>query len=126
MKLVRGILLGALLWAFIFIEISVTMIGLHLSTNTVWMIHYLLLIPVVILLSYFYYKSKDMVNGFLLGLVFVVTGVILDMVTTVPLFIIPQGGTFMTYFTDTYLLIGLAESFVIVGLYDLFRKKKKH
>ena len=122
MKTLRAILLGALIWLLIFVEISITMIGLKLSDLTVWIIHYILLIPIAIFCARFYYKSSDKVNGFLLGLVMLIVGIILDMTTTIPLFIIPQGGGYSTYFSNVYMLIGFLELVLIVGIYDLVKK----
>ena len=116
--------MGVLLWVFIFIEISITMIGLKLPNTTVWTIHYILLIPFSILCAKFYYKSKDNVNGFVLGIVILIVGIILDMITTVPLFIIPQGGNYGTYFSNMFMIAGFIELVVIVGIYDLMRRNK--
>ena len=70
-----------------------------------------------------YYKSKDKVNGFLLGVFIVVVGIVLDMIITVPLFIIPADGSYATYFSGIYLILGLIEGVLVVGAYDLARKK---
>jgi hypothetical protein len=123
MKTLKAISLGVLLWILIFIEISITMLGLKLSDTTVWIIHYTLLIPFAILCAGIYYKSKDKINGFALGLVFLIVGIILDMIVTVPLFIIPQGGGYGTYFSNMFMLSGFLELIVLVGIYDLLRRK---
>lgn len=123
MKTLRAVSLGALLWILIFIEISITMIGLKLSDTTVWIIHYILLIPIAVLCAWLYYKSKDKINGFVLGIVFLIVGIILDMIVTVPLFIIPQGGNYGTYFSNGFMLAGFLELIILVELYDLMRRK---
>lgn len=124
MKWLRALSIGALAWLVIFVEVSITMISLKLSNVTVYFIHYLLLIPISIFLAWFYYQSKDKTNGFLLGIALLISGIVLDLVITVPLFIIPQGGGFYDYFTSSWTTIGFVEMIVIVGLYDLFRRKK--
>lgn len=124
MRWLRALGIGALFWLIIFVEISVTMVGLQLSDNLIYTLHYILMIPIAIFSAWLYYKSKDKINGFLLGLTFVATGVILDMIITVPLFIIPAGGDYLTYFSEIYLIIGLVEGIVVVGIYDLIRKKR--
>lgn len=123
MKTLRALSIGALVWVLIFIEISITMIGLKFSETTVWVAHYFVLIPIAILCSWLYYKSKDSINGFVLGIVFLIVGIVLDMIVTVPLFIIPQGGGYGTYFSNIFMLSGFLELIVLVGIYDLLRRK---
>ena len=123
MKTLRALSMGALVWVLIFIEISITMIGLKLSETVVWVAHYFVLIPIAILCSWLYYKSKDSINGFVLGIVFLIVGIVLDMIVTVPLFIIPQGGGYGTYFSNIFMLSGFLELIVLVGIYDLLRRK---
>jgi len=123
MKLLRAIGVGALLWILIFVEISVTMLGLRLSNVATYIIHYFLMVPMALFCAWLYYKSKDKVNGFLLGLFMVAVGIILDMIITVPLFIIPAGGSYVSYFSEFYLILGLIEGVVLVGIYDLARRK---
>jgi len=117
MKWLRAILTGALLWILIFIEISVVQIGLNITGLTGQIIHYILLIPLTILAAFIYYKSKDKINGFLLGIVMMVVGLVLDLIITAPLF------TGYGFFADIYLWIGMIEAVVIIGIYDLARKK---
>lgn len=123
MKTLRVILVGVLLWILIFVEISITMVGLKLSDSAVWIIHYLFLIPIGILCARIYYKSHDKLNGFLLGFILLVVGTILDAVITVPIFIIPQGGSYAAFFSDWTMLIGGLELIVVTGLYDFLRGK---
>jgi hypothetical protein len=124
MRWLRALVIGALFWLIIFLEISITMIGLQLSYLPTYIIHYIIMIPLALLCAWLYYKSQDKINGFLLGLFLVAVGIILDIIITVPFFIIPAGGNYATYFSQTFLLIGLLEGIVIVGLYDLIRKRK--
>lgn len=122
MKTLRAILLGALVWLFIFVEISITMIGLKLTQLVVWAIHYIVLIPIGIFCVWLYYKSGDKLNGFALGLVMLITGIVLDLIVTVPLFILPQGGGYSTYFSNYYMLAGFVELILIAGIYGAMRK----
>ena len=123
MKTLRAILLGVLLWVLIFVEISITMVGLKFPDMTVWVIHYLFLIPFGILCARLYYKSRDKINGFLLGIVLLVVGAILDLIITVPFFIIPQGGSYATFFLSSSMWISFVEVIAVVGIYDLLRRK---
>lgn len=123
MKTLRAIGLGILFWVVIFVEISITMIGLKFPDWLTYIIHYIVMIPLSILVAWLYYKSRDKINGFLLGLLIVIVGIILDMIITVPLFIIPQEGSYATYFSSLYLIAGLIEGIIIIGIYDLARKR---
>ncbi|MEI6058669.1 MAG: DUF5367 family protein [archaeon] len=122
MKWLRGLLIAALIWLLIFIEISVTMIGLKLTNQTSWIIHYIFLVPIVFFCTGLYYRTKDKTKGFFLGLYFLAVGIILDMIVTVPMFIIPQGGNYMTYFSNLYMLAGFVESVILVSVYDVIRR----
>jgi hypothetical protein len=118
MRTWRAIGLGVLVWAAIFIEISITMIGLKLANPTAWIIHYIFLIPLMIFVSWIYYSSKSRTNGFLLGIVILIVGIIFDMIITVPFFV----KSYLTYFSNWYMIVGFMETIVIVGLYDLWRR----
>ncbi len=122
MKWVRGLLIAALIWFAIFIEISVTMVALKLSPLATYITHYILLIPIVFFCAGLYYRTKDKTRGFFVGLYFLVIGIILDMIITVPLFIMPQGGNYMSYFSEIYLLAGFVESVALVAIYDVIRR----
>jgi hypothetical protein len=119
MKLLRGILIGALLWVLIFVEWSIIIFTPILKDlgNYQYIVHYLILIPIVIFGANYYYKSKDKVNGFLLGAVMLITGMILDAIVTVPLFTIPQGTVHMEFFLAPLMLAGYIEFLLITGLY---------
>lgn len=95
------------------------MFGFAFSQFVVYGIHYVLLIPIVWLCAWLYYKSKEKFNGFVLGIIFVLIGTVLDLLITVPMFVKDFG----VYYSSLYLWIGFAETIIIVGLYDLFRKK---
>jgi len=124
MKFLRALGIGILFWIIIFIEISITMIGLGLNDLTTYIIHYIVIIPIAFFCAWLYYKGEresKRTNGFLVGLLFVVVGIILDLIITVPLFIIPAGGNYSTYFSGIYLIAGLIEGIVLVGIWDVWK-----
>ncbi len=123
MKTLRAVLSGALIWVLIFVEISITMIGFKLPELWTWIAHYILLIPIVFFCAWLYYESGDRANGLILGLLFLAVGIILDLIVTVPLFIMLQGSSYATYFSNLYMIAGFIESVVLVGIYDKMRKK---
>lgn len=75
------------------------------------------LIPIVIFGAFLYYRRGHQTNGFKLGLVMFAFAIILDALFTVPLLIIPQGGTYQSFFLDPgFWLIGL-EYIIVVACY---------
>lgn len=114
MNLKRAILFGIVLWVLVFFEISILMFGFKLTETTLFLIHYILLIPLVILTSRFYFKKskRNVSEGFSLGIIFVLTGLVLDAIITVPLFVKDY-----SFFLDINLLIGLIEIIVITTLF---------
>lgn len=124
MKILRAILIGIILWALIFVEWTILIFTPFLKDlgNWQWLIHYILLIPIVLFGASYYYKSKDKVNGLVLGLVMLITGVILDAIITIPFFIMPNGGSYAGFFLSPYLLVGLIEFLLITWIY--WKKKK--
>ena len=92
MRLLRAIGIGALLWALIFFEVSILMFGFGLNAPSpvYYTLHFIFASMFVIVLSLFYFSPRKIRKGFLQGLlagvVFVVVGIILDAIITVPLF----------------------------------------
>ena len=121
MNLKRAVLTGALLWILIFFEVSVLMFGLVLENSTLYIVHYLLLILLVGISAYVYFKGKKIrkgfYEGFLLGIVFVIVGLILDLIITVPLFVKDYGAFF-----SSWLLLGLLEVIIITSIYGSLKK----
>lgn len=46
-------------------------------------------------------------------------GIVLDLIITIPLFVIPSGGTY----EFTFLNFAFVRGIIVVGIYDLVRKK---
>jgi hypothetical protein len=120
MKLLRAVLAGILLWILIFMEISVVRIGLGMTDLLGTIGHYVLLIPLSIAGAWFYYSSEDDLNGFILGILMLFVGIVIDSTITVPLF---QNGDFLAYFSDPLLWGGFLISVLTVGIFDLARRK---
>jgi len=120
MRCLRAILVGVLLWILVFVEISIFQIGLELTGLFGKILHYILLIPIGILGAWIYYKSGDKLNGFLLGIIMLVVGIVLDLIITVPFF---MDGDFKSFYYDPFLWVGFLVAVVVVGTYDLARKK---
>ena len=92
MKILKATGLGTLLWVLIFFEVSIFIFVFGLSSgNPIYhSLHFIFasLFTIAISLFYFYPKKtkKGFLEGLLLGVIFVIVGVILDSVITVPLF----------------------------------------
>ena len=125
MKTLRAIFIGALLWLLIFIWWSILIFApiIKEMLTLQYIIHYILLIITTSLVTGLYYKSNDKINGFLLGLVFFVVGIILDAIITVPLFTIPQGTGYTEFFFAPLMLIDYAILIMTVGIYDIIKNK---
>jgi hypothetical protein len=120
MRCLRAIVVGILLWILVFVEVSIFQVGLQITDLFGKVLHYFLLIPIGILGAWFYYRCGDSLNGFLLGFIMLIVGVVIDTLITIPLFI---GGDFRGYYSDPFLWTGFLVAVVVVGTYDLARKK---
>ena len=127
MKILRAVLSGGIIWALIFALWSVMIFtpGLKDLEALQYAFHYILLIPIVIVGASYYYKSGSKVNGLILGLVMLATGIVLDAIITVPLFTSPQGVGYVKYFLSPLMLVGFAEFVVIAYIYWLKKINSK-
>jgi hypothetical protein len=82
----------------------------------------LVLIPCARAGARYYYKKGARTNGFLLGVVMVFIAMILDSLITVPVFIIPEGGSHLTFFSDPGFWVIAFECFIIVVIYSVVKK----
>ncbi len=119
MKVGRTLVSGAMIWVLIFITFTVmsfipTIKDSELQQN---LILYVLLIPIVILGTKFYYKSGAKTNGLLLGIAMSTIGLILDALISVPYVIIPHGGSYESFFINPLLFITSIEYILIVFVY---------
>lgn len=116
MAVKRAVLFGAILWVVIFFEVSILMFGFNLTAGTTYyIIHYVLLILLAGIVSALYFNSKTTKKGFAEGLkagiLFAITGIILDAIITIPLFIKDY-----SFFLNIYLWIGIIEGIFIAGI----------
>jgi len=92
MRFWRAVLTGALVWVLIFFEVSILMFGFKLtaSDSIYYIIHYTASFIFVLLASLIYFRGKKVGagigQGFLLGIMFIIVGVVLDSIITIPLF----------------------------------------
>jgi hypothetical protein len=73
-----------------------------------------------------YFKNGSNTSGYAVGLGFFLTSMTLDALITVPVLIIPNGGSYQQFFTDIgFWLIGL-EFLVVTILYRRVQAKSKN
>ncbi len=106
------------------------MFGFKLSAPdpNYYFIHALLLTIFIIALTLYYFNDRKVKRGFLegivLGIIFVVVGIILDSIITIPLFIIPKGGSYSTFLLDRAMLLSYFGIIVLCGIVGLIKVKK--
>ncbi|TDK47979.1 DUF5367 family protein [Algoriphagus formosus] len=85
----------------------------------------LALIPAILIGVHFYYRKSNRTNWLSLGgFMFFIT-ILLDAIVTVPLFIIPAGGSHLSFFGDPGFWILGIEYMLVVGLANfLFGKNE--
>lgn len=125
MNLKRAIAFGALSWVLIFFEVSILMFGLQLETGIAYyIIHYILAAVLIALTAALYFKGKKVNKrgfgeGAIVGIIFVITGIVLDAIITVPLFIRDYG-----FFFDPMMLISYLETIIIAGVVGAVKNNK--
>ena len=125
MDIKRAILSAAMVWgigvtAYILSYFVEFLENPELQANIVLI---LALIPGVILGAKYYYKNGADTHGFKLGVFMFLVTICFDALITVPLFIIPAGGSHFSFFGDAWFwFIGL-EYILMVGTYATVRMK---
>jgi hypothetical protein len=122
MRVGLAFLTGILLWILIFVEISVSDGVLGLSYEIVYVVHYFALILFVMLCSFIYFRKSrgDAGEGLLLGVIYLITGIILDSIITVPFF---TEQSYIAYFSNPLLLIGFLELLILTVIFGLLFRR---
>ncbi|MFH1286644.1 MAG: hypothetical protein ABII02_02745 [Candidatus Magasanikbacteria bacterium] len=114
MNIKRAIGFGVMLWVLIFIEVSAVMFipSLENKIMTQHIIHWIILIPMVLLLAKWYFKvdPPTLKKGVFLGLIGLVIAIILDLIITVPFFVKDYG-----FFGDWKLWVGMVEAILLTA-----------
>lgn len=109
MKTFRAIAIGILIWFFGVSAFSLSFLvpileNLEQQANLVLLIT---VIPLVWFGSKLYYKKDNKTHGMWVGITFFGVAAILDSLITVPLLIVPKGGSHYIFFSDPgFWLIG--------------------
>ena len=83
------------------------------------------IVPAVILGTFLYYRRGHETNGLLLGVTMFLGAMVLDAAITVPFFIMPYGGTHMTFFSDPGFWLIALEYIAIVFFYAIIKGRQK-
>ncbi len=81
------------------------------------------IIPNACLGTYLFYRKEEL-SSLLLAFIYVFVAVVLDAFITVPLFILPEGGTYQSFFGALSFSLIALEYFVIVFVYGRFLTSK--
>ena len=118
----RAILFGALIWVLIFFEVSILMFGLKMQSGlNYYLLHYISVGIIVLIVAFLYFKGKvkgGFKEGLLVGVIFAITGIVLDSIITIPLFM----NFDYSFFLDIYLLIGILEGVIITTIIGSVKK----
>ena len=85
----------------------------------------LVLIPLAALGAHIYYRKGYNTNGFVLGASMFLITMILDAIITVPLFIMPYGGNYISFFMDLGFWLLAVEYISVVAAYWQIEKAVK-
>ncbi|MFI1773729.1 DUF5367 family protein [Thalassobellus citreus] len=119
MKTKRAILTGFILWtiAFLLYSISYAIPLLENADTQVNVVLFITIMPLVWFTSAFYYKKDRNTHGLKIGQTILITAAALDALITVPLFVIPNGGSHYSFFTALDFWIIAFEILIVAALY---------
>ncbi len=102
MKTMRAILLGIVIWiiAVLFCSVSYYLPILEDADTQANVVLFVAVMPLVWFGCSYYYKKDRKTHGYLVGQTMLLTAVAFDALITVPLFVIPNGGSNYTFFTS--------------------------
>jgi len=122
----RPLLAGTIVWSLIFSSFLLMSIlpEFQESKNLQNITILILIVPFVILANRFYYRDNNQLNGFYLGFLIIICCLVLDALITLPLVILPEGGSYSEFYTDPGLIIMGAEILLVSYFYFFFRYRK--
>ncbi len=127
MKTIRAIASGIIIWIlgvtiFTLSYYAPLLNDLELQANIILSIA---LIPIVGIVSKSYFSIYTNTSGIKTGLIMLFTSIVLDATLTVPLLIIPNGGTYIEFFISIAFWLIVIEYLLIVVLSKRICKTKK-
>ena len=128
MKTKRAILLGIVIWiiAILCYSISYAIPLLESAEKQANVVLFVVVMPLVWFACSQYYKVDKETHGIKVGQTMLLTAVALDALITVPIFMIPQGGSHYSFFTSLGFWIIAFEFLIVATLYYYARVYSKH
>lgn len=119
MKTKRAILLGIAIWivAILFYSISYHIPILENADTQANVVLFVAVMPLVWIACSIYYKKDNKTHGVKVGQTWLLTAVALDALITVPIFVIPNGGSHYSFFTSFGFWIIAFEFLLVAVLY---------
>ena len=122
MDIKRAIWTGVISWVLIFFEVSIIMFCFKIKSTETSIVHYILFPFTITIPALIYFKKPnikiDIKHGIYLSLIYFATGLVLDSIITIPLFVKDY-----YFLLNPYHLIGFVESLIITILIGLIKKK---
>lgn len=120
----QAVKLGAYLWALIFFEVSLLMFGAKLSPPSpiYYTIHFIVISFFITLCALYYFKqtkSRGLSESLQLSIVMIITGIILDSIITIPLFVHDY-----SFFVRPDMLTGYILAIGIISILGAQKKSK--
>lgn len=128
MKTKTAIVIGFIIWMIAILcytiagSIAVSQQLEHLPGTVLFIV----VMPLVWLGSEYYYKEDNKTHGYWVGQTMLLTAAALDSLITVPVFIIPLGGSYYSFFTALEFWIIAFEFLTVATLYWYIRVYPKH
>lgn len=119
MKTKRAIVLGVGIWmiAILFYSVSYYVPILENADSQANIVLFIVVMPLVWFGCSFYYKKDHKTHGLKVGQAMLLTAVTLDALITVPLFVIPNGGSHYSFFTSLGFWVIAFEFLAVASLY---------
>jgi len=119
MKIKRAILIGIIIWiiAVFLYSTSYYIPVLEDADTQANVVLFIVVIPLVWFGCFYYYKIDNETHGLKVGQTMLLTSVALDALITVPLFEIPNGGSYFGFFTSLGFWIIALEFLLVTVLY---------
>lgn len=119
MKIKHAILIGIIIWSIgiLLYSLSYYVPFLENPETQANLVLFVAVMPLVWFGSNFYYKKDNQTPGYLVGLSLLLTAIVLDALITVPLFVLPKGGSHYSFFTDFGFWIIAIEFLLVATLY---------
>lgn len=126
MKVSRAVLSGVMIWLQIFtLFTAISFIPVLKESSYIQsIVIFAIVIPIVISGVWFYYRKEKSAKALHLALIIILTSLVLDAIITVPFIIIPEGGNYLSFFTDPNLLLLALEIVMISFAYYKFQIRK--